>query len=242
VQAVNDTSSPNATTTDRKERRAKAKEKAKKMAEGKKKGAAYAAPPGSPDSQSSGGEEDGSSEPSETQQLAEDEASEGKEDTADGMINEAAEAEAEVRVDQEALVAAAIRKEKATKKKLEDRMQELTQQADDTAARLAAADDAPDRGDTKEAGETGAKEQEAEEKDGEVRGQAGPAPLAGESGGGCAYSFSFSGGDRAHHSFRFPSPKRERKMSDEEQQEEGKRFREKSFLVKESIRLSDSPY
>jgi hypothetical protein len=54
-KAVKDTSPPNAATTYRKERRAKAKEKAKKMAEGKKDGAAYAAPPASPDSQSSGG-------------------------------------------------------------------------------------------------------------------------------------------------------------------------------------------
>jgi hypothetical protein len=100
-KAVNDTPSPNAATTDRKERRAKAKEKTKKMTEDKTEGGPYAAPPASPDSQSSGGEEDGSSEPSETQQLAEDEASEGKEDIADGMINEAAEVEAEVRVDHE---------------------------------------------------------------------------------------------------------------------------------------------
>ena len=44
---------PNAATTDRKERRAKAKVKAKKLAEGRKEGAAFAAPPTSPDSQSS---------------------------------------------------------------------------------------------------------------------------------------------------------------------------------------------
>ena len=48
------TAGPNAATTDRKERRAKAKEtakeKAKKLAEGMKEGAAYAAPPTSPDS------------------------------------------------------------------------------------------------------------------------------------------------------------------------------------------------
>ena len=59
------TAGPNAATTDRKERRAKAKEtakeKAKKLAEGMKEGAAYAAPPTSPDSQSSEEErEDGS--------------------------------------------------------------------------------------------------------------------------------------------------------------------------------------
>jgi hypothetical protein len=162
-KAVKDTSSPNAATTDREERRAKAKEKAKKiMAEGKKEGAAYAAPPASPDSQSSGGEREGSySEPSESQQLAEDEA---------------------------------------------------------------AADDVQDSGDTKEEGETGDEEQEAEEKDGECQGQAGPAPLAGESGGGCACSFSSPPVDRA-------PAKRERKMSDEEQQEAGKRFREKRLFV-----------
>ena len=74
---------PNAATTDRKERRAKAKVKAKTLAEGSKEGAAFAAPPTSPDSQSSEEErEDGSypepnasadSEPSGSQQGTEDE-------------------------------------------------------------------------------------------------------------------------------------------------------------------------
>jgi hypothetical protein len=89
---------PNAATTDRKERRAKAKKRAKTLAEGRKEGAAFAAPPTSPDSQSSGGErEDGSySEPNGSQQGAEDEASEGKEDIADGRVNDEQEAEVEV--------------------------------------------------------------------------------------------------------------------------------------------------
>jgi hypothetical protein len=215
-KAVNDTSSPNAATTDRKERRAKAKEKAK--AEGRKEGAAYAAPPASPDSQASeGGKEDGSEyEPNESQQLAEDEASQGKEDIADGMINEAAEAKEEVRVDHEARVAAAIRQEAAEKQSLADLMPALAQRADELAtARLAADDYAQDSEDTKEEGETGDEEQEAEEKDGDGKGQAGPAPLARESGGGCALSFSSSPVDRAHH-----SPRGKRRMSDEEEQEE----------------------
>ena len=42
------TAGPNAATTDRKERRAKAKEKAKTLVEGRKEGAAFAAPPTSP--------------------------------------------------------------------------------------------------------------------------------------------------------------------------------------------------
>jgi hypothetical protein len=51
-----------------------------------------------------------------------------------------------------------------------------------------------------------------------VKGQTGPTLTTAESGGGCACSFSPPPDDRA-------PAKRERKMSDEAQQEEGKRFR-----------------
>ena len=59
----------------------------------------------------------------------------------------------------------------------------MTQLAEEATARLAAANDVQDSGDMKEEGETGDKEQEAEEKDGEVKEQVGPLSLAGESGG-----------------------------------------------------------
>jgi hypothetical protein len=67
---------PNAATTDRKERRAKAKEKAKTLAEGRKEGAAFAALPTSLDSQSSEEEREDHAypEPNGSQEGAEDEA------------------------------------------------------------------------------------------------------------------------------------------------------------------------
>jgi hypothetical protein len=68
------------------------------LAEGRKEGAAFAAPLTSPDSQSSEEErEDGSyPEPNGSQEGAEDEASKGKEDIADGSDNDEQEAEVEV--------------------------------------------------------------------------------------------------------------------------------------------------
>jgi hypothetical protein len=92
----------------------------------------------------------------------------------------------------------------------------MMQRVEEAAARLAAANDVQDSGDTKEERETGDEEQEAEEKGGEVKEQAGLLSLAGESGRGCACSFSSSPVNRA-------PAKRERKMSDEEQQEAAKR-------------------
>jgi hypothetical protein len=134
---------------------------------------------------------------------------------------EDSEAEAEVSAEREAAVEVAADAEKA--QALRDLTQELTQRIEEAAARMAAAKDVQDSGDTKEEGETGDEELEAEEKGGEVKEQAGPSSPAGEGGGGCACSFSSSPVDGAHHSFGFPLPKWERKLSDEEQREEAKR-------------------
>jgi hypothetical protein len=120
-------------------------------------------------------------------------------------------------VDHEAAVEAAVRKEKAAARKLRDLTQAMTQCVEEATARLAAANDVQDSGDMKEEGETGDEEQEAEEKGGEVKEQAGLSSPARESGGGCACSFSSSPVDRA-------PAKRERKMSDEEQQDVTKRL------------------
>jgi hypothetical protein len=124
--------------------------------------------------------------------------------------------EAEVEVSAERDVDEGAEEAQARQAALRDLMQAVL----DTrrAAKLAAANDVQDSGDTKEEGEAGDEEQEAEEKGGEVKGPAGPAPRARESGGGCALSFSSSPDGRA-------LAKRERKMSDDEQQEEGKRLR-----------------
>ena len=169
------TAGPNAATTDRKERRAKAKEtakeKAKKLAEGMKEGAAYAAPPTSPDSQSSEEErEEGSypepnasadSEPSGSQQGTEDEDAEATQAAPrDPMqaADEGAEDEGAEEADEGA-----------------EEEQSSRARADELAAtRLAAYDHDQDSEDTKEEGDTGDEEHETEEKDGEGKGQAGP--------------------------------------------------------------------
>jgi hypothetical protein len=95
----------------------------------------------------------------------------------------------------------------------------MTQRAEEAAARLAAANDVQDSGDTEEEGETGDADHEAEEKDGEVKGPAEPTTTA-ESGGGDACSFSPPPDDRTHHSSRG-----KRRMSDEEEREEMMRVR-----------------
>jgi hypothetical protein len=147
--------------------------------------------------------EDGSySEPNGSQQWPQDEASKGKEDIADGRVNDEQEAGVEVSAERDVDEGA-----EEAQAAMRDLMQTMTQRAEEAAARLAAANDVQDSGDTKEEGETGNEEQEAEEKGGEVKGQAGPSLTAAESGGGCACSFSPSPDDRA-------PAKRERKMSD----------------------------
>jgi hypothetical protein len=78
-------------------------------------------------------------------------------------------------------------------------MQMRTQRAEEATARLAAANDVQDSGDTEEEGETGDEEQEAEEKGGEVKGQAGPTLTTAERGGGGACSFSPPPVDRTQH-------------------------------------------
>ena len=96
----------------------------------------------------------------------------------------------------------------------------MAQRADELAAkRLAADDHDQDSEDTKEEGEIGDEKQEAEGKDGEVKGQAGSTLTTTESGGGGdACSFSPPPVDRNHHS----PGNGKRRMSDEEQQEDAK--------------------
>jgi hypothetical protein len=84
---------------------------------------------------------------------------------------------------------------------------------------LAADDHDQDSEDTKEEGETGDEEQEAEEKDGEVKGQAAP-PTTAESDGDDARSLSPPPVDRTHH-----SPRGKRRMSDKDEREELMRVR-----------------
>ena len=221
------TAGPNAATTERKKRRANAKaemEKAKKLAEGMKEGAAYAAPPTSPDSQSSEEErEEGSypepnasadSEPSGSQQGTEDEDAEATQAAPrDPMqaADEGAEDEGAEEADEGA-------EEEQSSRGALARADELA------ATRLAADDHDQDSKDTKEEGDTGDEEHEAEEKDREGKGQAGPTLTTAESaGGGDACSFSPPPVDRTHHSVCLSPPRRERKLSGEDQQEDAKR-------------------
>jgi hypothetical protein len=89
---------------------------------------------------------------------------------------------------------------------------------------LAAYDHDQDSKDTKEEGDTGDEEHEADEKDGEGKVQAGPTLTTAESsGGGDACSFSPPPVDRTHHSVCLSPPRRERKLSGEDQQEDAKR-------------------
>jgi hypothetical protein len=210
----------NAATTERKERRAKAKEKLEKAkAEGRKEGTAYAALSTSPDSQSSEEErDDGSPEPNGSQQGAEDEASEDKEDIADGRINDEQEAEVEVSAERE--VAAGTEGAQEGR----DMMGELPQrdeERDEEAAEGAEAAQALRDG-TQEIRKHAEEkvvvdeEHEAEWRMLRARHEEGEtAPLAGESGGGGACSFSSSPVDKTHH-----SPRGKRRMSDEEDWEE----------------------
>ena len=228
VLAGGTTAGPNAATTDRKERRAKAKEtakeKAKKLAEGMKEGAAYAAPPTSPDSQSSEEErEEGSypepnasadSEPSGSQQGTEDEDAEATQAAPrDPMqaADEGAEDEGAEEADEGA------EEEQASRGALAQRADELA------AKRLAADDHDQDSEDTKEEGDTGDEEHEAEEKDGEGKGQAGPTLTTAESaGGGDACSFSPPPVDRTHHS---PGSGKRRMSDEQERNEETRQIR-----------------
>jgi len=235
VLAGRTTAGPNAATTDRKERRAKAKEtakeKAKKLAEGMKEGAAYAAPPTSPDSQSSEEERgEGSypepnasadSEPSGSQQGTEDEDAEATQaaprdpmqDSDEGADDEGAEeADQGVEGEQSSWGAGASADELA-------------------ATRLAADDHGLDSEDTKEEGDTGDEEHETEEKDGEGKGQAGPTlTTAASAGGGDACSFSPPPVDRTHHS---PGSGK-RRMSDEDEREDAKQPKSTQVSVQQA--------
>ena len=108
-------------------------------------------------------------------------------------------------------MAAGVEEAQADEPRKEDKY-ELAQ----AQAAVEAANDVQDSGDMKDAGETDNEEQEAEEKGGEVKGQAEQTTTA-ESDGGCARPLSPPPIDRTHH-----SPSGKRRMSDEEEQEEAK--------------------
>jgi hypothetical protein len=216
------TAGPNAATTDRKERRAKAKVKAKTLAEGRKEGAAFAAPPTSPDSQSSEEEREAGSypepnasadsEPSGSQQGTEDEDAEATQAAPRDPMQAADEGAEDVGAEEEQALALALGKRT---KALGDLMQALAQGIK-VGKKLAADDHDQSSEDTKEAGETGDEKQEAEEKDGGVKGQAAPTTTA-ESDGDDARPFSPPPVDRTHH-----SPRGKRRMSDEDERKEAK--------------------